>query len=206
MGTRLDEAHPAEIGLGEPILDSELSGDDVPDLTATDAPVPAPTEAAGAPAIAPRGAATAVADRVPEPEPLTMPLPPRHRRSACPFGVPAACPRPPGTGAAARRASQARRALEARCAAAAEARPSPAPTAKKSRGSRRSGPEHGGDAGSAGAAAAGEDTDRELAAPRSETPAESGPDEADPENPGRHRSGDKAVSVSELLARHRDDD
>ncbi|EGD21735.1 hypothetical protein HMPREF0724_14617, partial [Prescottella equi ATCC 33707] len=44
------------------------------------------------------------------------------------------------------------------------------------------------------------------AAPRSETPAESGSDEADPENPGRHRSGDKAVSVSELLARHRDDD
>ncbi|NKS35801.1 MMPL family transporter [Rhodococcus hoagii] len=191
-----------KIGLGEPILDSELSGDDVPDLTATDAPVPARTEAAGAgaPAIAPRGAATAVADRVPEPEPLTMPLPrvtaaPRARsvsqRPAPDRPEPAPKPdvrskpdvRPRAEAPVSRADGEevawlaALRAPNTAAMPAVQVPPQPEKTPTEN-----------------------------SAAPRSETPAESGPDEADPENPGRHRSGDKAVSVSELLARHRDDD
>ncbi|MBM4494624.1 hypothetical protein GS436_19315 [Rhodococcus hoagii] len=66
-------------------------------------------------------------------------------------------------------------------------------------------PEHGGDAAVQVPPQPEKTPTENSAAPRSETPAESGSDEADPENPGRHRSGDKAVSVSELLARHRDD-
>ncbi|MGF7120297.1 MULTISPECIES: MMPL family transporter [unclassified Rhodococcus (in: high G+C Gram-positive bacteria)] len=199
-----------KVGLGEPILDSELPGD-VPELTATDAPAAAPNPEQVL-AVAPAGATR-------DSDPLTQPIP----------RIPTT---PRARAATPRRGATRPEPSEQPQQPTAPPTPEPVATAPAPKPERRPRPSTSDDDGEvawlaalrapntgvmpvvkpAAAEPAPAPEPRPAPAPEPvpapEPAARHGAnDDLSDTDTGRHRRGDGvAVSVSELLARHRDDD